>query len=157
MFRDQICSGIQWYVVCCMYETYVVCCILVAMVTCLASTAGGGSGDAGAGASKAAKAKATKAAMLDFLTEYAKSGAAKCRKCEEKILKVHNFSDVNREETSTRVVCNIKKELILDKPFICCAGLSTYWHIDVIPLYILLCIIFKTGNIIYSCVQCLSP
>ena len=45
-------------------------------------------GDSGAGTSKAAKAKAAKVAMKDFLTEYAKSGAAKCRKCEEKILKV---------------------------------------------------------------------
>ncbi|XP_043217135.1 poly [ADP-ribose] polymerase 1-like [Amphibalanus amphitrite] len=49
--------------------------------------AGGATGDAGAGTSKAAKAKATKQALQDFLAEYAKSGAAKCRKCEEKILK----------------------------------------------------------------------
>ena len=28
--------------------------------------------------------------LADFRTEYAKSGAAKCRKCEEKIKKVSN-------------------------------------------------------------------
>ena len=52
------------------------------------STAGGGTGDTDAGTSKTAKAKATKQLLQDFLAEYAKSGAAKCRKCEEKILKV---------------------------------------------------------------------
>ena len=30
--------------------------------------------------------------LKDFRTEYAKSGAAKCRVCEEKIAKVHSFN-----------------------------------------------------------------
>ncbi|XP_037073152.1 poly [ADP-ribose] polymerase 1-like [Pollicipes pollicipes] len=49
--------------------------------------AAAGAGDASGGGSKAKAKAADKMALKDFLTEYAKSGAAKCRKCEEKIPK----------------------------------------------------------------------